>query len=155
MNIEAENYDPTSFLYVLNGSNFKHSAELLAETIEKDKDGTPHHKLGIPFYFLASHSAELFLKACLLKSEFENKKLKKYEYRHNLDALLNEVINLGIVVSEKTKITINSLNAQHEKHKLRYNEFEKINRPSLGDVQEMLNELMGLTREYKKINDRG
>src|SRR3954471_7282987 len=74
--------------YRLNAVNFRMSAERLMEGLDTDDLGRPTKLTAVPLYFLASHAAELFLKAALLKRGFDKAALKKFDYRHNLAALL-------------------------------------------------------------------
>ncbi len=78
--------------------------------LELDGAGRPTRLTAIPMYFLASHGAELFLKAALLKRGFAEADLKKHDHRHNLDALLQNVTNT----------VIHGLSEQHKTHQLRY-----------------------------------
>ena len=90
-------------IYRLTGVNFWHSAEKLAESIEVNEIGQPTKITALPFYYLTSHAAELFLKAALLKRGFSEQDLKKFDYRHNLKNLLNELILKGIEVTPQTR----------------------------------------------------
>lgn len=81
---------PLAVAYYTNGVNFRMSAERLREGLELDGSGRPAKLTAIPLYFLASHAAELFLKAALLKRGFLEADLRKYDYRHNLEALLQQ-----------------------------------------------------------------
>ena len=74
--------------YRMTGVNFRPAAETLAVAMETKDDGTPANLTAIPFYFVASHAAELFLKSALLKRGFTESDLKQYDYRHSLNALL-------------------------------------------------------------------
>ena len=58
---------PLAVAYYMNGINFRMSAENLRSELQLDKDGRPTKLTAVPLYFLASHAAELFLKAALLK----------------------------------------------------------------------------------------
>lgn len=111
---------PLAVVYYLNGTNFRMSAEMLMSTLELDSDGRPTRLTAIPLYFLASHAAELFLKAALLKRGFDELDLKKYDYRHNLNSLLSELQKKGVSVTDATEATINGMSEQHKKHALRY-----------------------------------
>ena len=86
---------PLAVAYYTNGVNFRMSAERLREGIGLDDAGRPKKLTAIPLYFLASHAAELFLKAALLKRGFAEADLRKYDYRHNLAALLQELQRKG------------------------------------------------------------
>lgn len=61
---------PLAVAYYINGSNFRVSAERLMEGLDLDSSGRPTKLTAVPLYFLASHAAELFLKAALLKRGF-------------------------------------------------------------------------------------
>jgi len=104
----------------------------------------------IPLYFLASHAAELFLKAALLKRGFDELDLKKYDYRHNLNSLLSELQKKEVSVTDRCVATIDGLSGQHEKHALRYtvlvDDGNKTYWPPLSSVFSMLDELLLLTR---------
>ena len=101
-------------------------------------------------YFLISHAAELLLKSALLKRGFNAGDLKKYDYRHNLDALLGELQKLGVSVTPDTVGFINGLHSQHQSHALRYtvlvDDGQKTYMPPPSLVFSMLDELLLLTR---------
>jgi len=118
-----DNWSPVPFSYVLNGSAFKNSAEAVLDTLEIDELGIPKKMIASPVYFLLSHSAELFLKAVLLKQGKTEEFLRKFDCRHNLSALLQELDSVNMSVSSETKEIINKLSEQHSKHVLRYNPF--------------------------------
>src|SRR5882757_5413799 len=86
-------------IYRLTAVNFWQSAQRLDAEMEKNGDGSPVKITAIPFYFLISHAAELFLKSALLKRGFREIDLKKFDYRHNLDALLEELRKKGVSVT--------------------------------------------------------
>jgi hypothetical protein len=141
---------PLAVAYYLNGVNFRMSAEKLGDTLELDGDGRPTTLTAIPLYFLASHAAELFLKAALLKRGFDELDLKKYDYRHNLDSLLSELQKKGVSVTDATVATISGMSDQHKKHALRYtvlvDDGNKSYLAPLSSVFSMLDELLLLTR---------
>jgi len=126
------------------------SAETLAKTIETKSDGSPKKITAIPFYFLVSHAAELLLKSALLKRGFTESDLKKYDYRHNLDALLVALQNKGVYVTPDTENLIKKLHGQHQTHALRYtalmDDGEKTFVPPPSLLFTMLDELLMLTR---------
>jgi hypothetical protein len=100
---------PLAAAYYINGSNFRASAERLVQGIELDGSGRPTKLTAVPLYFLASHAAELFLKAALLKRGFSEADLKKkHDYRHNLAALLREIEGKGVPVSNDTVVSRDS-----------------------------------------------
>jgi len=141
---------PLASAYLLIAVGFRLSAEELKKSIEVDGDGRPTHLTAIPLYFLASHAAELFLKAALLKRGFSEADLKRYDYRHNLSALLSEIQKKGLVVTEETVKTVTGMSTQHNNHKLRYtvliDDGTKTYWPPLAAVFSMLDELLLLTR---------
>jgi len=126
---------PLASAYYLLGANFQHSAQLLLDSIEMNKKGIPEKYDAIPFYFLISHAAKLYLKEALLKRDFSASELKKYDYRHNLKALLEALQKKGVSVTPDTITLINGLHSQHLSHALRYTVFvdngEKTFMPSL------------------------
>jgi hypothetical protein len=63
---------------------------------------------------------ELFLKSALLKRGVDETKLRAYNYRHNLAALLAEVCEMGVPVTQNTVSFVQGLSKQHETHQLRY-----------------------------------
>lgn len=144
-------WSPVPWSYVLNGSAFKYAAEALVEKLDIDELGIPKKQIASPLYFLFSQSAELFLKAVLLKQGKTESFLKKFDYRHNLSALLNELESIDMAVSEKTKKVINMLSQQHSKHVLRYNPYfgneVKIYWTPIPETLDALDELMLLSRK--------
>lgn len=141
---------PLAVAYYMNGANFRMSAEKLAQNLELDTDGRPMKLTAVPMYFLASHAAELFLKAALLKRGTSESDLKKYDYRHNLTALLQELQNKGIPVTKNTVAVIQGLSEQHQTHQLRYTVLADDGKttywPPLSLVFTALDELLLLTR---------
>jgi hypothetical protein len=111
---------PVAVACYLNGSIFRKSAQQLMEGLELDGSGRPATLAAVPVYFLASHAAELFLKAALLKRHFVEADLKKPAYRHSLIALLREIRNKNVPVTEDTAAVIQALSEQHRTHQLRY-----------------------------------
>jgi hypothetical protein len=111
---------PLAAAYYLNGSIFQTSAKKLMEGLELDSSGRPAKLTAIPMYFLASHAAELFLKAALLKRGFAEADLKNFDYRHNLVGLLQEIRDLAVPVTNDTVAVIQGLSEQHRTHRLRY-----------------------------------
>ena len=133
-------------IYRIEAVNFWKSAKILSATLELNSEGTPAKITAIPFYFLISHAAEL----ALLKRGFNEGNLKKYDYRHNLNALLKELQKLGVSVTPGTISLINGLHSQHKNHALRYtalvDDEQKTYMPPLALVFSMLDELLLLTR---------
>jgi len=145
-------FDPiyVASIYRLTAVNFWKSAKILSGSPEIKSDGTPAKITAIPFYFLVSHAAELLLKAALLKRGFQESDLKKFDYRHNLDALLEELKKKGISVTPETVHLISGLHSQHQNHALRYtaldDDWQKTYMPPPSLVFSMLEELLLLTR---------
>jgi len=141
---------PLAVAYYTNGVNFRMSAERLREGIELDDAGRPKKLTAIPLYFLASHAADLFLKAALLKRGFAEADLRKYDYRHNLAALLQELQRKGVPISSATAAVVHGLSEQHQTHQLRYtvsvDDGTRTYWPPLFLVFAALEELLLLTR---------
>lgn len=137
-------------IYRLTAMNFRKSAEIVGAKIDLRDNGTPASLTAIPFYFLVSHAAELLLKSALLKRGFSENDLKKYDYRHNLNALLDEVQKKGVSVTTSTVAVLNGLHSQHQNHALRYSALvddgQKTYMPPLPLVFSVLDELLLLTR---------
>lgn len=137
-------------IYRIEAVNFWQSAKTLSATLELNSNGTPAKVTAIPFYFLISHATELLLKSALLKRGFKAGDLKKYDYRHSLDALLGELQTLGVSVTPDTVSLINGLHSQHQNHALRYtalvDDGQKTYMPPPSLVFSMLDELLLLTR---------
>ena len=137
-------------IYRITAVNFWKSAKILSVSIETKSDGTPAKITAIPFYFLISHAAELLLKSALLKRGFPESKLKKFDYRHNLDALLEELRNREASVTSRTVQILRGLHSQHQNHALRYTALvdngQKTYMPPLHEALSMLEELLKLTR---------
>lgn len=106
--------------YRLNGVLFRMNAEKLTEGLDTDDLGRPTKLTAVPLYFLASHAAELFLKAALLKRGFDEAALKKRDYRHNLAALLEELEKMKVPITRDTVAVVQGLSEQHKTHQLRY-----------------------------------
>lgn len=135
--------------YLLGAVNFRESAITLSETLQLKSDGTPVNLTAIPFYFLISHSAELLLKSALLKRGFTQQNLKKYDFRHNLKTLSEELQKYGVSITSETVAMIDGLHSQHQNHALRYDVLvnnQKVFFPSNDSVFLMLDELYSLTR---------
>ena len=99
--------------------NFWESAKKLDTLLEKRDDGSPAKLTAIPFYFLVSHAAELFLKSALLKRGYTEKELKDH-YGHNLNSLLKALEAKGVTVTPATVEVIDGLQELNENHVLRY-----------------------------------
>jgi hypothetical protein len=129
---------------------FWDSAKIVSASLDTKSDGTPAKLTAIPFYFLVSHAAELFLKSALLKRGFPEGDLKKFDWRHNLDALLEQLRKQGVSVTPETVHLISGLHSQHQNHALRYtalvDDGQKTYMPPPPLVFSMLEELLMLTR---------
>ena len=141
---------PLAVAYYMNGINFRASAEKLANGLELDELGRPTKITAIPLYFVASHAAELFLKAALLKRDTPADDLRKLKYRHSLSSLLELLQGKGVSVSQATSALVIGLAEQHAAHSLRYSVFvadgKKTYWPPLALVFSALDELLLLTR---------
>ena len=139
-----------SSIYRLTGLNFWESAKKLDSIMEKTADGLPVKITAIPFYFLTSHAIELFLKSALLKRGLTEQELKKYDYRHNLNAFLEKIQKVGVTVQPKTIEVIRGLHSQHISHALRYtalvDDGQKTYLPPPALINSVLDELLLLTR---------
>ena len=137
-------------IYRLTGVNFWQSAKTLGEKIEVGDDGVPKRLTALPFYFLASHATELFLKSALLKRGFSDRDLRQFSYRHNLDALLTALLGKGVTVTPATANLVRHLSAQHQTHALRYtalvDDGQATCMPPPRVVFDVLEELLMLTR---------
>lgn len=136
-------------VYLLGAVNFRESAKTLSENLILNSNGTPSNLTAIPFYFLISHAAELLLKSALLKRGFNQQNLKKHDFRHSLNALLEELQKYGVSITPDTVAMINGLHSQHQNHALRYDALindQKMFLPPPPLVFLMLDELYSLTR---------
>ena len=140
----------TASRYRLLGVAFQGSARSLCEDIEVDIHDRPTKLTAIPMYYLASHSAELFLKAALLRRGVAEDELRKFDYRHNLSSLLERLIRIGVPMSEISKNCIQGLSKQHKNHQLRYSVLNDDGVatywPPVGIVFQTLEELLLITR---------
>ncbi len=138
--------------YRLVATGFHMSAKKLRKHIQVDENSCPKKYTALPLYYLACHTTELYLKAALLKRGFSEKDLKKYSYRHNLQALLDELLNLNVPISNETCDVVSGFSEQHKEHLLRYstvNEgFVVLAKfwPTLNAVFDALDELLLTTR---------
>ena len=102
--------------------------------------------MAVPFYYLVSHAAELFLKCALLKRGFSPGDVKSSALRHSLENLLHELLKKEVPISEPCSQLLLRLNHQHEKHVLRYTVFVDDGEPTFTPEPEelfsMLEELM-------------
>lgn len=141
---------PLAFSYYMNGINFRTSAEKLLDGLELDVAGRPTKLTAVPLYYLASHAAELFLKAALLKRGLTEKDLKKNNSQHNLTLLLREVQGKNVPVTVDTVAVVQGLSEQHKTHQLRYtfllDDGAKTYWPPVSLVFAALDELLLLTR---------
>ena len=141
---------PLAVAYYLNGVNFRVCAERLKVGLDLDGQGRPAKLTAIPLFFLASHAAELFLKAALLKRGTVAADLKKIDYRHNLSALLGLLQNIGVSVSSATAAVVKGLSQQHADHSLRYTVLADDGKftywPPIAHVFTALDELLLITK---------
>jgi hypothetical protein len=111
---------PLASAYRLNGVNFRMSAQALARQLQLDGAGRPTSLTAIPMYFLASQSAELFLKAALLKRGVAEPELRTHHLRHDLGGLLQALHEKQVVVTPDTEAVVLGLSERHRNHQLRY-----------------------------------
>ena len=147
-NPEVDN-TATASRYRTLGAAFQTSAKNLCKDIEVDINGRPTKANAIPMYYLASHSAELFLKAALLKRGMSEDELR-IDYRHDLVSLLDRLSRIDVPVSELTTNCIQGLSEQHRKNQLRYTILDDDGVatywPPVDVVFQMLEELVAITR---------
>lgn len=132
--------------YRMTAVVFTENAKILNRAFEDKGESTIANPMAIPFYYLVSHAAELFLKCALLKRGFSSNDLKSSTLRHSLENLLGELLKTGVPISEPCSQLLLRLNHQHEKHALRYTVFvddgEPTFTPKPDDLFSMLDELM-------------
>lgn len=130
----------------MTGVVFVENAKILKREFEDKGESTVGNPMAVPFYYLVSHAAELFLKCALLKRGFSPNDLKSSALRHSLENLLRELLKKGVSISEPSSQLLLRLNHQHEKHALRYTVFvddgEPTFTPEPEDLFSMLDELM-------------
>ncbi len=130
---------------------YLNSAKILEPNLPGEIKSVGDIMMWIPFYFLISHSAELFLKCALLKRGVYLGELKKIEHRHNLKSLLDFVELKGVPVSLRSRNAIDLLSEQHSSHGLRYlslaeNYYPTKGMPTPKELYEVLDELLLLGR---------
>ena len=107
-------------MYRITAVNFAESARVLSNALLEKEKQVSGNIMAIPFYYLVSHAAELFLKCALLKRSTSMRELKSVRLRHSLTNLLDELLSKGVPISDATRDLIIVLNQQHETHALRY-----------------------------------
>jgi hypothetical protein len=145
--VESDTEDPIYWasIYRSTAVNFRLSAEKLLPSLELKPDGTPAKLIAIPFYFLITHSVELFLKSALLKRGYVPSDLKRFDLRHDLLALLKCIEMKGLPVTSDTRELIAGLAEQHRRHLLRYHLSINPFLPAPSRLWPMLDELLRLT----------
>lgn len=137
--VEASTYRALGVVFWENAKYLEKEYSARGETV-------PRNNLTLPFYYLISHSAELFLKCALLKRGTSPADLKNFSLRHNLSNLLDDVENKGVPISGRTREIIMAISDQHKSHELRYTAFLDngiaILTPEPSDIHQMLEELM-------------
>jgi len=103
----------------MEAGGFRHSVNVLIANLETKPNGMPKNMTWEPLYLLASHAAELYLKASLLKRGHTESELRASTIRHNLSALAT-LLQSHVAISETTRITVDRLSNQHRHHFLRY-----------------------------------
>jgi hypothetical protein len=89
---------------------------IAAEQLRTDDD---HIGLVAPTNFMRSHAIELLLKAVLLANGWSVQDCIG-KIGHKLLKAMNEAENVGLVLSEQTKIVIKTLSPLHEDYTFRY-----------------------------------
>lgn len=84
---------PLASAFRMQATIFRMSAEVLYKDFEAKGERLPNNFRAIPFYYLATHAAELLLKCALLKRGITVSTLKKSNIRHDLIALLDQLKN--------------------------------------------------------------
>ena len=139
-----------SSYYRTMGVMFWEYALQAEDNLVKGEEDIPTKLISIPFYFLASHAAELLLKSALLKRGYTEKDLKKFDYRHDLSKLLEALQDKGIIVTPATIRVIHGLATRHKDHSLRYGgslyDGKKTYSPPTSLVNNTLEELLVITR---------
>ena len=129
---------------------FWEDAKKLNKGIERNEQGLPTKYTAIPYYYLISHATELFTKVALLKRGFTKQQLRQFNFGHNLENLLNELIKMDLPISKNTREIVLGLSEQHKDHSLRYEVLIDNGKstflPPSDWVNKMLEELMSLTR---------
>ncbi len=106
--------------YRMTAVIFLESAKVLNRAFQDKGESTVGNWRAVPFYYLISHAAELFLKCALLKRGVSPDDLKSSSLRHSLENLLRELLKKGVPISEPCSQSLLRLSHQHEKHALRY-----------------------------------
>jgi hypothetical protein len=114
---------PEPFPYRLHAYAFLECAEFAILGIRQNGGSEPNMMQNAPLAHLIAHSVEMFLKLSLYKTGSNEKDLKAFQLRHNLNNLKDECEKRGVVFSEDVKLMIDSLSPIHEHHKLRYTAF--------------------------------
>ncbi len=132
--------------YRMTGIVFLENAKMLNRAFKDKGASTIGNPMAVPFYYLISHAAELFLKCALLKRGFSPNELKSSALGHSLERFLRELQKKGVPISEPCSQLLLKLSHQHEKHALRYSVFVDDGQPTFTPEPEelfsMLDELM-------------
>lgn len=148
MDVSPKTDDPIYWasVYRMTAVNFRMSAEALLPSLQLHDDGSPAKLTAIPFYFLVSQAIELFLKSALLKRGYVPADLKRFDNRHNMNALLELLKKKGLPVSPEATTIIDGLSPQHAHHLLRYDFLINPFMPAPASLWPVLDELLLLTR---------
>lgn len=137
-------------IYRLTATIYRMGAVVLSDDFERKGEVVARNRRAIPFYYLVSHSIELFLKCALLKRGHSPKELKKHPVGHGLDGLLDKLQELDVPVSEKANRLIRALSPQHKKHAFRYtallDDGDMVFTPEPSDLFAVLDELLLIGR---------
>jgi len=110
---------------------------IAAEQLRTDDD---HIWLVAPTNFMRSHAIELLLKAVLLTNGWSVKDCRN-KIRHKLCEAMNQAENVGLVLSEQTKLVIRTLSPRHEDYTFRYRPQNSYSFPNQTVVTEAVAEL--------------
>lgn len=135
-------------VYRMTAINFLMSARRLQQSFAAEGKAMELNIFAVPFYYLTSHAAELFLKAALLKNGVTEREVKTFNRRHNLSRLMEDLIEKGAHFNKTSIAILTDLSEQHSKHLLRYNSVrvdEVMFTPNAEAIFAMLQELQLLS----------
>jgi hypothetical protein len=103
-----------------------------------------------PFYYLVSHSFELFTKAFLLWRGVTHEELRSKKLSHNFKALVNRANELGLGLEEEFCPLVEALQSINEQHRTRYAQLGFF---TMGDIRYVMpdNMLIWVQKYYDKI----
>ena len=133
--------------------NFVSSSQRLHDSLTDDGFAVELNPLAVPLYYLATHAAELYLKAALLKNGAIEGNVK----HHNISRLVEELKDKGATFSKPTITVLSDLAEQHKRHLLRYNSTnpnDVVFTPNVEAVFLMLQELQMLSGRRTRLRRR-